>query len=91
MLGAVLEKLVLGVLCSMTLAGLPGCGAQSKTLPSEPNVCHDQHADGQAFAHDEGTTGWLFRQGGGPTIPEELEYVPEGYTSPAEHPGTLEG
>ena len=90
MLGAVLEKLVLGVLCSMTLAGLPGCGAQSKTLPSEPNVCHDQHADGQAFAHDEGTTGWLFRQGGGPTIPEELEYVPEGYTSPAEHPGTLE-
>lgn len=90
MLGAVLEKLVLGVLCSMTLAGLPGCGAQNKPLPSEPDVCHDQHADGQAFAHDEGTTGWLFRQGGGPTIPEELEYIPEGYTSPAEHPGTLE-
>ena len=23
-------------------------------------------------------------------IPEELEYVPEGYTQPAQHPGTLE-
>ena len=24
------------------------------------------------------------------TIPDELEYVPDGYTKPAEHPGTLE-
>lgn len=50
----------------------------------------DQHAGGQAFAHDEQVMGWLFRQGGGRTIPAELEYVPEGYTSPAEHQGTLE-
>lgn len=50
----------------------------------------DQHAGGQAFAHDETIMGWFFGARGGGTIPEELEYVPEGYTSPAEHPGTLE-
>ena len=50
----------------------------------------DQHAGGQVFAYDEQIMGWLFRQGGGRTIPAELEYVPEGYTSPAEHQGTLE-
>lgn len=50
----------------------------------------DQHAGGQAFAHDETIMGWLFGARGGRTIPEELEYVPEGYTNPAEHPGTLE-
>lgn len=50
----------------------------------------DQHAGGQAFAHDKEVMGWLFHQGGGRTIPEELEYVPEGYTNPAQHQGTLE-
>ena len=50
----------------------------------------DQHAGGQAFAHDKEIMGWLFGARGGGTIPEELEYVPEGYTIPAEHPGTLE-
>lgn len=24
------------------------------------------------------------------TVPEKLEYIPDGYTSPSEHPGTLE-
>lgn len=36
MLGTVLEKLIAGVLCSMTLAGLPGCGAEIKPLPDKP-------------------------------------------------------
>lgn len=55
----------------------------------------DQHAGGQAFAHDEEMMGWLFGPHGVRTIPEELEYVPEGYTSPAEHrpggPGRFPG
>ena len=38
MFGTVLEKLIAGVLCSMTLAGLPGCGAQNKPLPSKPSA-----------------------------------------------------
>lgn len=50
----------------------------------------DQHAGGQAFAHDEQIMGWLFGQRPSRTIPEELEYVPEGYTRPAEQQGTLE-
>ena len=33
---------------------------------------------------------WIFGKGNARTIPEELEYIPEGYTRPAEHPGTLE-
>lgn len=65
MFGTALEKLIAGVLCSMTLAGLPGCGAQSKPLPDKPappgaitvgpqtqRSYRDQHAGGQAFAHD---------------------------------------
>lgn len=44
----------------------------------------DQHAGGQAFAHDEEIMGWLFGAHGVKTIPEELKYVPEGYA----HDGT---
>lgn len=54
----------------------------------------DQHAGGQAFAHEEDVMNWLFsktrRTALSGTIPEELEYIPEGYTQPSEHPGTLE-
>lgn len=50
----------------------------------------DQHAGGQAFAHDEEIMNWIFSKGNARTVPEELEYIPEGYTRPAEHPGTLE-
>ena len=50
----------------------------------------DQHAGGQAFAHDEEIMGWLFGPHGVRIIPAELEYVPEGYTSPADHQGRLE-
>ena len=38
----------------------------------------DQHAGGQAFAHDEEIMGWLFGPHSIRTIPEELEYVPDG-------------
>lgn len=51
----------------------------------------DQHAGGQAFAHEESIMNWIFeKQRTGKTIPAELEYIPEGYTQPAKHPGTLE-
>lgn len=49
----------------------------------------DQHAGGQAFAHDAEVMGWLFGAHGGRTVPAELEYVPTGYNRPAQHPGTL--
>lgn len=49
----------------------------------------DQHAGGQAFAHEEAIMNWIFSKASGKTIPAELEYIPEGYESPAEHPGTL--
>ena len=50
----------------------------------------DQHAGGQAFAHEETIMKWIFSKSGGRTIPAELEYIPEGYELPSEHPGTLE-
>lgn len=49
----------------------------------------DQHAGGQAFAHDKEVMGWLFHQGGGRTIPEELEYVPGGLHQPRAAPGDV--
>lgn len=49
---------------------------------------------GNLFAADGDIMGWLFsrqaRTALSGTVPEELEYVPEGYTQPARHPGTLE-
>ncbi len=54
----------------------------------------DQHAGGQAFAHEKEVMGWLFsktkRTSLSGTIPEELEYIPESYTQPSSHPGRLE-
>lgn len=53
----------------------------------------NEHGGG-LFAGDEEIMGWLFSQTKrtalSGTIPEELEYVPEGYRQPAQHPGTLE-
>ena len=55
---------------------------------------NNEHGGGGLFAQDEEIMGWLFSKTKktvlSGTIPEELEYVPEGYTRPAEHPGTLE-
>lgn len=67
----------------------------------------DQHAGGQAFAHDEQIMGWLFGEHPQPAaaqagtasseedsmvsvIPEDMEYVPASYRSPASRQGTLE-
>ena len=75
---------------------------QILVLDVKPGSCftqrgfQDQHAGGQAFAHEEEIMGWLFgehpakRADLSGTIPEELEHVPESYERPAEHPGTLE-
>lgn len=54
----------------------------------------NEHSGGNLFAADGEIMSWLFsktkRTALSGTIPEELEYVPEGYEQPAEHPGTLE-
>ena len=44
----------------------------------------------QSSVSDEAVRDKLPNPQAGSTIPEELEYVPESYTQPAEHPGTLE-
>ena len=44
----------------------------------------------QSSVSDEAVIDKLPSPQAGSTIPEELEYLPEGYTQPAEHPGTLE-
>lgn len=55
---------------------------------------NNEHGGGGLFAGDEKIMGWLFSQTKrtalSGTVPEELEYVPEGYRQPAQHPGTLE-
>ena len=54
----------------------------------------NEHGGGNLFAADKDIMSWLFskmrRTALSGTIPEELEYIPEGYTRPAERPGTLE-
>ena len=44
----------------------------------------------QPPARNETATGKLPDLQAGSAIPAELEYVPDGYTSPAQHQGTLE-
>ena len=55
---------------------------------------NNEHGGGGLFAADEKIMGWLFSQTKrtalSGTIPEELEYVPEGYQQPARLSGTLE-
>lgn len=55
----------------------------------------NEHGGGGSFAFDEGIMGWLFAKDResmnfSETVPEELEYIPEGYRQPSAHPGTLE-
>ena len=54
----------------------------------------NEHGGGGLFARDEQMMNWLFSKAKrtmlSGTIPEELEYIPEGYTQPSAHPGTLE-
>lgn len=49
---------------------------------------------GNLLAADGEIMGWLFSRTRKPalsgTIPAELEFIPEGYTQPSSHPGTLE-
>lgn len=54
----------------------------------------NEHGGGNLFAADGEIMGWLFSRTRKPalsgTIPAELEFIPEGYTQPSSHPGTLE-
>lgn len=54
----------------------------------------NEHGGGNLFAADKEIMGWLFGQRKktalSGTIPEELEYIPEGYTTPASQQGKLE-
>ena len=54
----------------------------------------NEHGGGNLFAANENMMGWLFGQRKktalSGTIPEELEYIPEGYTTPASRQGKLE-
>lgn len=77
MFETILNRLLSG-LCAVALLGLPGCGPQVQPPESEQTP-----APVQPSAPEE-------TPGSGATIPEELEYVPEGYYNPAEHQGTLE-
>ena len=55
---------------------------------------NNEHGGGNLFAADKEIMGWLFSRTKktvlSGTIPEELEYIPEGYTQPSSHPGRLE-
>lgn len=55
---------------------------------------NNEHGGGNLFAADEDMMGWLFGQRKktalSGTIPEELEYIPEGYAAPASQQGKLE-
>lgn len=69
---------------------------QLLVLDVRPQSCfpergfRDQHAGGQAFAHEEEIMGWIFSKSGGAVIPGELEDIPEGYTlQPRMFPGQL--
>lgn len=62
----------------------------------------NEHGGGGLFARDTEIMGWLFQATKEPshggsinaslsgTVPAELEYIPDKYKSPSEHPGTLE-
>lgn len=73
-----MQKALSAALCVATLVGLPGCSA---LRPAEPETS-------QMSEPGESTRSQAKEEGN--VIPDELEYVPEGYTRPAEHPGTLE-
>lgn len=55
---------------------------------------NNEHSGGNLFAADEEIMNWIFsktkRTVSSGTVPAELEYIPEGYTRPSNHPGTLE-
>ena len=79
------------ILCavSLLLGILSACGAPPKDTNSLPTSGQDTGTDTQ---HPDKEQPHTPAQDGNLSgiVPAELEYIPDGYTSPAEHPGTLE-
>lgn len=85
------------LLCILTALNLAACGnaadvrspSGQKTEQSLP-VSDQDTAEGTQKTREEGAMTPSADSLLSGTVPDELEYIPDGYESPAEHPGTLE-
>lgn len=73
---------ILLLLCFLTACGT-GPAAKEDAVTDIEQSASESAAEGGSHMDSEG--GHLSG-----TVPEELEYIPEGYKQPSEHPGTLE-
>ena len=78
------------ILCAICLLGgiLSSCGVSPKNTESLINSGQDTKTDTLQTAKEQTDTSAQDGNLSG-IVPAELEYIPDGYTSPAEHAGTL--
>ena len=84
------EKTVFIVMAALLLLGMTACGnsmeqqlSQTENIEQEQTVTENTQTEIDTVDDEQ-------RNNLSGTIPDELEYIPDGYRSPSEHSGTLE-
>lgn len=85
-----MKKIAFIVMAALLLFGMTACGNSVKQQPSQTENIEQEQTVTENTQTENDTVDDEQRSNLSGIIPDELEYIPDGYRSPAEHPGTLE-
>lgn len=85
-----MRKTVFIVMAALLLLGMTACGNSMEQQPSQTENIEQEQTVTENTQTEVDTVDDEQRNNLSGTIPDELEYIPDGYRSPSEHPGTLE-
>ena len=85
-----MRKTVFIVMAALLLLGMTACGNSMEQQPSQTENIEQEQTVTENTQTEIDTVDYEQRNNLSGTIPDELEYIPDGYRSPSEHPGTLE-
>lgn len=85
-----MRKTVFVVMAALLLLGMTACGNSMERQPSQTENIEQEQTVTENTQTEVDTVDDEQRNNLSGTIPDELEYIPDGYRSPSEHPGTLE-
>lgn len=83
-----MRKLLCLVMAAFMIYGLSACGNEEKGKAPQNETAKQEQTKSENMQTERNVEYKTGNLSG--VVPEELEYIPDEYTSPSEHPGTLE-
>ena len=85
-----MRKIISIAMATLLLFSLTACGSSGKQQSSQAENMEQEQTEPENTQTGVNTVEDDQRSNLSEIVPDELEYIPDGYRSPSEHPGTLE-